>query len=64
MPIPRRSLVVAKPTVQSPMRGITTHNEIACFAAIFLKHVVVSQRHGVLVLTLSMLIIGQFFKII
>jgi hypothetical protein len=59
MPVPRRSLEVAKPTVQSPMKGIATHNEFACFAAIFLKHVVVSQRHRVLVSALMVLILGQ-----
>ena len=41
------------------MRSITTHNEFACFAAIFLKHVFVSQRNRVLVSALMVLILGH-----
>jgi hypothetical protein len=59
MPVARRSLVVAKPTVESPMRGIATHNEFASFAAIFFKHVVVSQRHRVLASSMLILNFGQ-----
>ena len=40
------------------MRGIATHNEFACFAAIFLKHVVVTKRHQVLASALMVLILG------